>query len=278
MTRRVVGLTSSRHHVLYEVANEWDHIGMADSGEAVLDLGRLVAAAAPQSLLNLTNTSGAIAGETTWARAPADFVDVHVPRHRGAEGFAWVGDVAALPVIAQTRMPVLSGEPINFGTSGVGGSGDHETSTAVACAYGAVSRIAQFYTTFHFDGGLWADLPDETTLATLRAWQRCLDAIPFDLVGPGTARCDAGEPCAPLSPDARAALADLPRATRRDRPLRVVGRTGPGGYVGVSLREPPGWDGRAHLAPGMHVEELVRVEHDGWATVVRRIRAQTGHR
>ncbi|MGE3190611.1 MAG: hypothetical protein AB7N90_13080 [Vicinamibacterales bacterium] len=271
MAARVVGLTSSRAHVLYEVANEWDHIGMAGADDEVVGLGRLIAAAAPGSLLNLSNTSGAIAGETTWARPPADFVDVHLPRRRGQEGFAWLVDVADLPVVSRPRMPVLSGEPINFGTSGVGGADDHEPSPAVACAYGAVSRVAQFYTTFHYDGGLWADLPDETTMTALRAWQRCLEAIPFALVGPGTERCDARDACTPLSADARAAAADQPLATRKDRPLHLIGRTGPGGYVGVSLREPAGWDGRAHLAPGMEVEELARVEYAGWGTVIRLI-------
>jgi len=264
---RVVELTSTRPHVLFEIANEWDHIGMANSADRIVELGQLVKALAPESLLNLTNTSAGFGGHSTWAREPADFVDSHLARDTNLDGFAWLLDVGALPVVSQERMPYLSGEPINFGSSGVGGGADHERSTAVACAYGAVSRIAQFYTTFHYDDGLWAKLPDETTMATLSAWRRCLDAVPFEMVGPGTRACDGTAECSPWTAEA------LPASTVAEPgypgPLRVVGRVGPAGYIGVSLREPAGRRHEGLVKPGRVVDEVLRVEHDGWATVIR---------
>ncbi|MGE3275958.1 MAG: hypothetical protein AB7O67_12650 [Vicinamibacterales bacterium] len=272
MVRRVAPLVGGRSHVLFEIANEWNHIGMADSAEAVVRLGRIVAETAPAALLNLTNTSAAIAGQTTWARPPADYVDTHLPRDKGAGGFTWLAASLDLPVIRQELMPVLSGEPINFGSRGVGGTDDHESSPAVACAYGAVSRLARFYTTFHYDDGLWADLPDAPTLDLLRAWQRCLDAVPFDAIAPGTTRCDDLAPCGPWAEEARPLAAARAAAGDRAWPLRIVGRQGPDGYVAVSLREPRAWDGRPYLVDGARVEELARVEQGPWATVIRRIR------
>ena len=181
---RVASVLRDVPNVLLEVANEFNQIGFGGGGEAsqdIVSLGYLVRAAGYQGLLNGSNENGPNADLPTFARPPFDFVDSHLDRRRGFGGFEWVKRSSESLVVDQDVMPFVSGEPINFGSPAPGrpDGHDNERSPAVALAYAATSRMKRYLTTFHFDGGLNADLMDGDTLACARAWRQGLDLVPW---------------------------------------------------------------------------------------------------
>jgi hypothetical protein len=244
--------------VLYELANEPGQIGMRDSFDDLISLGRKVKAAAPDTLLGLGAVDGPNDNDTRLCVWPADYVDAHIERLMGVGGFEWVkrsGEYRPIdPEHQPTRMPFISGEPVNFGEWRADGrNGDVERSPSVAFAYGAVSRARQYNGCFHYDGGLWTTLPTVETLACLRAWHDALDAFPMLTDGKwrgGWAPSQGNywnRDAWPGSDDAR----DVEDHIARGRgPWRANGC----GAFSVCFPEPEGWDYQANLtAPATRI-------------------------
>lgn len=175
---------ASQPHVIYELANEPLQIGLRNSSDDLIALGRKVKAVAPVTLLGLGSVDGSDDNDTQFCVRPADYVDAHVERLMGVRGFEWIkrtGEYATIdPEHQPVKMPFISGEPVNFGeTRADGRNGDVEPSPSVAFAYGAVSRSRQYLTCFHSDFGLWTTMPKPESLASMRAYHAGLDAFPM---------------------------------------------------------------------------------------------------
>jgi hypothetical protein len=259
--RRVVSALAGEPNILWNVANEWNQIGLRDSFDRVVEMGRIIKSIAPHHILNLSETNGPIADDPMWVREPADFVDAHLDRRTGIGGFEWVKRSSESPVVDNDRMPFLSGEPINFGTPAPGRPDDCEPSPAVAFCYGATSKVKRYQTNFHYHGGLTADVPDAATQACLDGWRRGLDAIPLGFPG---GWCNGHHGCSPWDID------NFPRQGDNEDahggPIRIFGLSGSDGYIGVSVREKSGRRPRERRP----VQEVDRVEWGGYASAVYR--------
>ena len=171
-------------HVIGELANEPGQIGMRESFDELIALGRKVKAVAPLMLLGGGSVDGPNDNDTRLCVRPFDYVDAHIERRMDVRGFEWVkrtGEYSTIdPEHQPVKMPFISGEPVNFGELRADGrNGDVEPSPSVAFAYGAVSRARQYNTCFHYDGGLWTTLPQAATEACIAAYMRGLDAFPM---------------------------------------------------------------------------------------------------
>ena len=171
-------------NVVFELANEPGQIGMRDSFDDLIALGRAVKARAPGRLLGGGAADGPNDQDVRMAVEPFDYVDAHVERLMGMGGFEWVKRTGEYAPIDQEhvakRMPFISGEPVNFGEARADGrTGDVERSAAVAFAYGAVSRARQYNATYHYDGGLWTTSPAAITKTSIGCFMAALDAYPM---------------------------------------------------------------------------------------------------
>jgi hypothetical protein len=259
----VLGQLHDEPNVLFEIANEWNQIGMRDSDQRIIELGNLVKTLAPNRLMNLTNTNGPIADDPMWARRPADFVDAHLERWIGVGGFSWVKRSSESPVMDQTKMPAMSGEVVNLGSAQPGRPDDAVDSPAVAFAYGATSRLRRYLTNFHFHDGLAANIPDAVTQACMQGWQRGLNAIPFNFPG---GWCNGHHSCSPWDINIFPREGeDEERHTRG--PIRIFGLDGSQGYIGVSIAERAGAGVPAHRR---NVQEVDRITHGGYSSAVYR--------
>lgn len=237
-----------RHpHVIGELANEPGQIGMRESFDELIALGRKVKAVAPDMLLGGGAVDGPNDNDTRLCVRPFDYVDAHVDRRMGVRGFEWpkrTGEYATIdPEHQPVRMPFISGEPVNFGEVRADGrTGDVERSASVAFAYGAVSRARQYNTCFHYDGGLWTTLPTADTDACIVAYMAALHAFPMLTEGKwrGHWAQSYWRQVWPGVDDVR----DVERHVADGRgPWRVFGC----GSYSVAFPEPDGWDYRANL-------------------------------
>ena len=234
-------------HVLLELANEPSEIGMRDSVDDLVALGRAVKAVAPRTLVGGGALGGRADEAARLATAPFDYVDEHLERAMGIGGFAWVaesGDHAAIDQPgAARRVPFISGEPVNFGEWRLDGrNADVERSPAVAFAYAGMSRARQFNTNFHYDGGLWTTAPAPETTAAITCYMAALNAFPM-LTG-ARWRGDGPESYwKRVWPETDDPVAVEAHVRRGRGPWRVFG-TGP---YAVAFPEPPGWDWQAGL-------------------------------
>lgn len=238
---------AAQPHVVLELANEPGQIGMRDSFDALIGLGRKVKAVAPDTLLCAGAVDGPNDQDTRFAVEPFDFCDAHIERRMGVRGFEWVKRSGEYALIDQEHvaklMPFVSGEPVNFGEPRVDGrNGDVEPSPSVAAAYAAVSRARQYNTCFHFDGGLYGTLPTPDTEACIRAYMTALDAFPMltESRWRGHWSQSYWRQVWPRVDDVR----DVESHVSGGRgPWRVFGC----GLFSVAFPEPDGWDYRANL-------------------------------
>jgi hypothetical protein len=258
--RQVMDRIGDEPNVLWNVANEWNQIGMRDSGNRIIDIGRYVKSRSSRPM-NLTETNGPIADDPMWAREPADFVDAHLERWNNVGGFSWVKRSSESPVVDQDKMLMISGEPINLGSPEPGRPDDAQESPAVAFCYGGTSRVKRYVTNFHYHGGLLGDLPDEVTRACLNGWKRGLDAIPLTFPG---GWCNGHHGCSPWD------INNFPREGDNEEthqgPIRIFGLSGSEGYIGVSVAEREGRPPRAKRG----VTVVDRVSYGGYSSAVYR--------
>ncbi len=243
--RQVVTTLANEPGVIWEVANEYANIGLGESDPFVVELGELVKSLDPDALMNYSAPRDGRTLVTQWMQAPADFVSVHVSRDRGDHGYRWLHDtvdVAARTSAHAVRMPLLSGEPLNFGDARRDGrQGDVEPSPAVAFAYGAASRLVRFSTNFHHDDGLWTAGWGGATERTLAAWKQGLDAVPMLATSP----LSVSDAASPWKAD-------------------VIGPGGPvflaaNGAYSLAAGVPLGWDHAAALKPARRMHVVARV-------------------
>lgn len=179
---------ASATNVVLELTNEPGQIGMRESFDDLIALGRAVKARAPGRLLGAGSADGPNDQDVRFAVEPFDYIDAHIERRMGVAGFEWVKRTGEYGPIDQEhvakRMPFISGEPVNFGEARADGrTGDVEPSSAVAFAYGAVSRSRQYNATFHYDGGLWTTSPQAITKTAIACFMSALDAFPMTTDG-----------------------------------------------------------------------------------------------
>lgn len=232
-----VGTTRDLPSVLYEVANEPAQIGFGDDSAVVMALGERVKDLAPDRLMNF----GAATDEDSlyYAQGPADFLDEHLRRVESWDYQASVKRLIEHPAVDQHTMPFVSGEWMNLGNIVRPGHADADgtPSTATAFATAAMLRVKRCIPTFHAECLLAASVPDAETDRALVAWSKALDLIPVEFPGTG---CNGHWSCSPFSDDI---FPPTEEATNDwDGPIRIYGLSGPEGYLGLSIREPVGYD------------------------------------
>ncbi|MCC7043429.1 MAG: hypothetical protein IT183_06185 [Acidobacteria bacterium] len=217
---------------IIEVCNEPTMNGYGSDWAVVLaDLARSLDESA---IVALGPEHGATGHLATADRAPADVVFFHAERRTGESGFEWLRRLGEYGVVRDGKRPVLSGEPINAGDEGA--PGDYQNDPAIWFCYGALSRMVPshgYAPTFHYHGGLWADLPNQATRRCLDAFIAGCNAVPLSVREWAWTNGHHGE-----SPWRGYDQTDPPSD---NRPSRIYGRRSGGTYWGVSIREPKGW-------------------------------------
>lgn len=227
-TDQVVETTCGQTNVLYEVANEPAQIGFGDDSSVILLLGQHIKDLAPLHLMNF----GAATDEESifYANFPSDFLDEHFARHDEWDMHASIKRLISHPATDQQVMPVISGEWMNLGLHGT-------ESTATALATTAMLRLKKVIPAFHARCLLFGNIPGTITDDSLKAWSLGLDTIPMDFEG---MECNGHWDCSPFDPDI---FPPTEEATDEwDGPVRIFGLDGPTGYMGLSIREPHGYD------------------------------------
>lgn len=236
--------------VLYEIANEPSHIGFGTDSEVILDLGQHCKSLAPDRLMNF----GAATNEDSlfYCKNPADFFDEHLPRKGEYDYQISIKRLIEQPCTDQKQMPFISGEWMNLGSNG------QTDSTATAFASTAMLRVKRAIPSFHAHCLLKCDVPDLTTDACLMAWNLGLDLIPIDFPGQGINGHWS------VSPFDKSIFPPSEEETDSHQgPMRIYGLDGPAGYIGISIREPAGYDLRGDERP----IETIHLERWGdWQT------------
>lgn len=184
---RTLASRYARHDaVILSLVNEPDQTGFRDSFDALVALGAEIKRIAPDRLLCFGGHTRE--GDTAFLRAPADYNDVHLQRleidtAQGREFWPTIKRSGENPNIDQDVMPFVHGEPVNYGDPpqayGRAGRGDIDQSPASAFCAAATARARQYNVSFHWDGGLFVDLPPPLTVACMEAYHRGLDAFPM---------------------------------------------------------------------------------------------------
>lgn len=231
-----------------EVCNEPTMNGYGSDWAVVLaDLARSLD---PAAIVALGPEHGATGHLETADREPADIVYFHPERVLNEGGWAWVRRMGEYGVVKDGKRPACCGEPVNAGDEGA--PGDYLRDPAIWFAYGAISRLVLshgYALTFHFHGGLWADLPNAATQRCLDAFHEGCDAVPLEARFGAWTNGHHG-----TSPWRGYDQTDPPSD---NRPSRIYGRIIDGVYWGVSIREPKGWNWTDLRYP---VERVARVE------------------
>jgi len=105
------------------------------------------------------------------AYAAGDYATFHFPRHREWGHVASLAD--AIPMLAKWRKPLINDEPI--GAAAEYQPGRRDNSLERFGAAGALAEFIGMHSTFHYEGGLQANLPGEREAACLHAWQRGIE-------------------------------------------------------------------------------------------------------
>ena len=224
-------------NVLFEVANEPSQIGFGYDSRVIVELGDHVHELAPDRLMNY----GAPCDEDNifYMGGKAQFFDEHLRRMREADYLMSVKRLIEHTQVDRDDMPIVSGEWMNLGHQSARDSRalDGTASTATAMATGAMCRLKKVIPSFHAAPLLFGDMSDPATSACASAWGRALDLIRIDIGGRG---CNGHWDCSPV---ARECFPDSEDVADHPGPVRVFGRTGGReGYIGVSIREPSGYD------------------------------------
>jgi hypothetical protein len=229
-------------NVLFEIANEPGQIGFGADSRVILELGQHCKDVAPDRLMNFGAATDEDSSFYRWP--PSDFLDEHLVRAERWDYFASIKRIWEHHAV-DVDGPMMSGEWLNFGEDG------ETSSTATAFAAAAMMRIKRIIPAFHARALLDASVPGPETTACLRAWTRGLDRVPMQFVG---SLCGGHWSCSPVSSDEFPATED--GEDDHDGPVRVAGRRGADGYIGISLREPAGHELRGAF-------ETVDLDHYG---------------
>jgi hypothetical protein len=168
-------------NALLELANEPVHPSQAPAigkPSVLKALAARVPADVPVSL-------GSVEGDEGFAQG--DYVTWHAPRASSEDGWGWV---LRLPqgaeLIAKFGKPVISDEPI--GAAAAFEPGRRDNVPARFRAAGLLTRLVGMGSTFHYNGGLEAAIPDGVELACFDAWNEAWTLLPDDVERTGTFR------------------------------------------------------------------------------------------
>lgn len=180
---QVVRRYRGRADVLYNLVNEPDQTGFKHSFGKLVEDGSQLKAETPGQLWTFGSPSSGDVGMLLTNRA--DLHSTHLERISfDGEQISWVttkrsGDD---PSIDQNRMPYWHDEDWNRGEGphfhNRPGRNDFDVSPASAFCAAAHARARQHLVSYHWDGGLFADMPGPQGLACMQAFQRGLDAFP----------------------------------------------------------------------------------------------------
>lgn len=151
-----------------EIANEWDAIGFT-SGNHVRTLADEYLSVDPSRILACSSATGDSDNYTGYLQPPSVYLTIH-NRRDPAPG--WVVNHYGNPTVSNGVRPVVSDEPVNAGPALFG---VHEDDPQYWYAYAAMSRLMGFSTTFHYEGGLFDELPSGITQQCLLWWKAGLN-------------------------------------------------------------------------------------------------------
>ena len=228
-------LAADHENAILEIANEPWHptqkASLHDPG-VVRRLADLVPPAVPVALGSAERDDGYAAG---------DFVTWHSPRGGGSDGWQHVLELAdGAGRVARWGRAVVSDEPIGAGPVLVAGRRDDTPARFGAAA--VVTRLAGLSATFHYEGGLRAEIPAGPELACFTAWRSGLDLTSELPEGGRFMDAPEVEPRAAVH-GARAAFArEFPRDlwVAAVDPSDRTSVTWRGGWALVSARDVPG--------------------------------------
>jgi len=165
---KAIGAIAGEHaNALIEIANEpghrTQHRDVHDAGRLKL-LAELVPKDVPVALGSAEYSNDFAGG---------DYATFHFPRSSREDGWGHVLRLAeGATLVSRWRKPVVSDEPIGAGPRFVPGRRDNEPARFAAAAL--LTRLADMYPTFHYEGGLLAKVPTGPELEALQAWLRGL--------------------------------------------------------------------------------------------------------
>lgn len=163
-----VGTIAARHsNALVEIANEPFHPTQHASLHDRTTLARL-ARLLPDEILV------AYGSDAPESSGGGDYVTVHMPRGSGWAHVTALAQGAAL--VRQYGRPVVSDEPIGVAAEAVGGRRDNSPERLRAAAL--LTRMTGMHATFHYDGGLQAQVPQGVELASFKAWSEAWTLLP----------------------------------------------------------------------------------------------------
>lgn len=156
-----------------QIANEWNQIGFTHPSQLVT-LANAYLAIDPNRpvTLSASNGPGDLLGDTHIE--PAKYLTVHSDRVQTPRPYEWVIRHFFNPWMMQTSRPAVSDEPINAGPAAFGA---YDADPQNWYAFGWFSRLLQWSTTFHYEGGLFGNVPVGETYDCLVAWSRALNDL-----------------------------------------------------------------------------------------------------
>lgn len=146
-----------------EIANEWNAIGFT-SGEHVRLLANEYLKVDPTRVLACSSATGDTDNYTGFLRDPSVYVTVH---NRRDPAPYWVTNHFGNPTISHGIRPAVSDEPVNAGPALFG---THDEDPQYWYAFAAMSRLMGFSPTFHYEGGLFDDVPSAITYHCFAWW------------------------------------------------------------------------------------------------------------
>jgi hypothetical protein len=169
----------------------------------------------PASVAVAFGSSHGAAARTSIRYAGGDFVTVHEDRSDGDEGWRWVRERKKTGELAERLgKPLVGDEPQR-----------DDLAAERQFAFGALARMVDVGDTFHYAGGLAAQIPSGEELAAFESRRRGWDAIPPEFRGTTRPPGAAGSPVADVDPssllEAFSVLSD------RDGYVLVIGKDRP---------------------------------------------------
>jgi len=114
------------------------------------------------------------------AHAGGDYVTVHTPRRTEDGGWAHVFALTQVaPLVPRWKKPVVSDEPIGAAAEYQPGRRDNDPARFRGAAL--LTRLAGLGATFHYEGGLYARVPDGRELECFQAWNEAWALLPPDI-------------------------------------------------------------------------------------------------
>lgn len=169
---RRVGEVCARHpNALLEIANEPYHPTQRAEVHDPKYLERLRAEVPPAVPVALG------AGDNPGILAGADYITIHFPRSIAHERWGWVASLRdGARFLREAGKPIVDDEPLGAGARFEPGRRDADPEKFRAAAL--AGRLTGLSSTFHYEGGLQARVPQGNELHCLDAWQQAWTLIP----------------------------------------------------------------------------------------------------